>query len=198
MFGFSRGAFSARCLVGMVTYCGIIDPSRIHYSPAPPGGNSADAIATRQLQEHFGVRDLHSAIALAINTATNACRVGIDPIFPGPHGWPVYHWQRDILRAMGCVTPGPRLSQPSMAPPDFRLAFSHRLVRGDLSVAHHHIHIKMVGVFDTVPALQHDGEPFPTVERRQWVQCCARLGLLQTSNGSTRLSVPTSMPATTR
>jgi len=182
----------------MVTYCGIIDPSRIHFSPAPPGGNSADAIATRQLQEHFGVRDLHSAIALAINTATNACRVGIDPIFPGPHGWPVYHWQRDILRAMGCVTPGPRLSQPSMAPPDFRLAFSHRLVRGDLSVAHHHIHIKMVGVFDTVPALQHDGERIRTIERRQWVQRCARLGLLQTSNGSTRLSVPMSMPATTR
>lgn len=156
LFGFSRGAFSARCLAGIISYAGIIDPTRIYCDALPPERNSASATRLRDLQKAFGVKDLDTAIRLAINTACNACRVGLHPIKPGVTGWPIYHWSQTFLESLGCAPPGTGLSYPSMTPPDFRLAFSHRPTHGHHSVAHHHLHIRMVGVFDTVPAMGHD------------------------------------------
>jgi hypothetical protein len=118
------------------------------------GAHAPEAVR-RDLQRAFGVTDLSSAVTLALNSATNACRLGLDPVDAGPHGWPVLEpspmrWY-DTLCKQDAVR---RLSSPSMTPPDFRALFCQP--SDGREPLEYRINVRMVGVFDTVPALPRD------------------------------------------
>lgn len=77
IFGFSRGAFTARLLAGLITHCGILDPSRQIRK-----GNKTLAISSKQGMRH------------AVRIAYASLRIAATPHSPLPTR--ITRWLRDL------------------------------------------------------------------------------------------------------